>query len=108
MHVNNYTSANLLACTQFISDPFPWKRTGLARAGGERQSLRAKQGAQVRVSEDQGGKPPRGSRPGGQRPGGSRARSTKRVLSPQERESLVLRTYIVGGIGDRNYPLFNG
>ena len=61
-----------------------------------------------RVAEDQGGKPPRGSRPGGQRPGGSRARSTKRVLSPQERESLVLRTYIVGGIGDRNYPLFNG
>ena len=39
-----YKSANLLACNQFISDPFPWKRTGLARVRDERQSFRAKQG----------------------------------------------------------------
>ena len=32
-HVKNYRSANLLVRNQFISDPFPWKKTGLGRVG---------------------------------------------------------------------------
>ncbi|KAF6094865.1 hypothetical protein HJG60_011941 [Phyllostomus discolor] len=43
-HVKNYISANLVVCNQFISGSLPWKRTGLGRVGGERQSFRAKQG----------------------------------------------------------------
>ena len=96
-HVKSYRSANLLACNQFISDPFPWKETGLGRVGGERQSFRAKQGDK-RAAEDQGGQPP-----GSLRPSGLRAKSVKSAPSPpeRERESFVLRTYIVGGIGGK-------
>ena len=56
--VKNYRSAHLLARSQFISDPFPWKRMGLGRVGGERQSFRAKQG----------GRSKNGLRPGWQTP----------------------------------------
>ena len=43
-HGKNYRPANPLVCNRFISDPLPWKRMGLARVEGERQSFRAKQG----------------------------------------------------------------
>ena len=33
-HVKNYRSTNLLVCNQFISDLFPWKRTGPGRVAG--------------------------------------------------------------------------
>ena len=59
MLVKNYRSANLFACNQFISDLFPWKRTGLHREGGERQSFRAKQGGESKS----------GCRPGWRAPG---------------------------------------
>ena len=66
---------------------------------GGRQSFRAKQGSTVRVAEDQGGKEALGSL----RPSGLRAKSVKSAPSPpeRERESFVLRTYIVGGIGGK-------
>ena len=66
--------------------------------------------AEVRVAEDQGGKPLGNLRPGGQRPSGPRAKSIKSTPSPQERqsESFVLRTYIVCGIGEKSYILING
>ena len=84
MHVKNYKSATLLACSQFTSDPFPWKRTGLARVEGERQ-FQGKAGRQLRAAEDQGGKPPGGLRLGVQRSSGQRAKS---ALSPQERKQV--------------------
>ena len=40
--VTNYRSAHLLAYNQFISDPFPWKKTEPARVGGERQKQGSK------------------------------------------------------------------
>ena len=63
--------------------------------------------AKVRVAEDQGGTLPGSLRPGGQRPSGLRAKST---WSPREREreSFVLRTYTVGGRGEKSYILING
>ena len=56
----------------------------------------------VRAAEDQGGKPLGGLRPGGQRPSSPRAKSAKSNQAPKgESESFVLRTYIVGGIGEK-------
>ena len=68
--------------SKFISDPFPWKRMDLPMVGGggERHRLRAKQG----------GKSKGGRMPGWQGPGWPES---------QERESFVLRTYIVGRMG---------
>ena len=93
-HVKNYRSANLLACNQFISGPFPWKRTGLGRVGVRGKVSGQSRAAKVREAEDQGGKPPCGLRPGGPR---DSAKSTPRPQEREkERESFVLRTYIVG------------
>ena len=66
----------------------------------------------VRAAEDQGGKPRGSLRLGGQRPSGLRAERQEHP-EPQrekerERESFVLRTYIVGGRGDKGYILING
>ena len=54
-HVKNYRSANLLVCNQFISDPFPQKKTGLDRVGEvrgkvSRQSRTGKEWLKTRVS----------------------------------------------------------
>ena len=63
----------------------------------------------VRAAEDQGGKPLGGLRPGGQRPSSPRAKSAKSNQAPKgESESFVLRTYIVGGVGEKNYVLIGG
>ena len=56
-HVKNYRSANLVACNQFISDPFPWKRTGLGRVGVKGKVSGQSRVTKVRVAKDQGGKP---------------------------------------------------
>ena len=97
-NVKNYRSVYLLACKQLISDPFPWKRMGLARlgSGGEKQRFRAKQGAKIKS----------GWRPGWQAPGWPEARwleSQEHQEHPKnpERESFVLKTYTVGGIGEK-------
>ena len=63
MQVKNYRSSNLVVCSQFISDPFPWKRTGLGRVGGRVKGKVSGQStaAELRAVEDQGGKPPGGA-----------------------------------------------
>ena len=104
-HVKNYKSANLLACNQFISDPFPWKRTGLARVRDERQSFRAKQGGK---SKSGGGL--RWQAPGwpeSRWPEAQWPRSQEFPEPSRESSSFVLRTYIVGGIGEKSYILIN-
>ena len=58
-HGKNYRPANPLVCNRFISDPLPWKRMGLARVEGERQSFRAKQGGKSKSSWRPGWQAPR-------------------------------------------------
>ena len=90
MHVKNYRSANLLACNQFISDPFPWKKMGLVEWGVKGKVSRQSRVAKVRVAEDQGGKPPGGLRPVAQEPRTPQApeRETERQKKRQrDRES---------------------
>ena len=117
-HVKNYRSADLLACNQFISNPFPWKRTGLGRVGTRmelgRVGVKGKvpgqsRAAKVRVAEDQGDEPPASLRPGGQRPSGPRGKSFKNSLSPQERKRVLCTEdlTIVGGMGEKSYILIN-
>ena len=106
-HVKNYRSADLSACNQFISDPFPWKRTGLGRVGLKGKGSGQRRVAKVRAAEGQGHKHPSGLRLGIQRPSGPRAKSIKSPPSG-EMESFVLRTYTVDGIGEKSYVLING
>ena len=97
-------SANRVACDQFISGPFPRKRTELGRVGGERQSFRAKQG----------GKSKSGCRPRWQVPGQPEAgwpeaqwpRSQERQERPEPPREV--KDYIVGGMGEKSYILVNG
>ena len=92
-HVENYRSANLVACNQFIIGLFPWKRTGLGRVGVKGKVSGQSRATKVRVAEDQGGEPLGSLRTGGQRPSSPGAR--------RESKSFVLRTYIVGRIGEK-------
>ena len=62
---------------------------GEVRGKVSRQSREAK----VRAAEDQSDKPPGGLRTGGQRPSSPGAR--------RESKSFVVRTYIVGRIGEK-------
>ena len=88
MHVKNYRPANLLVCNQFISDPFPQKKTGLDRVGEVRGKVsRQSREAKVRAAEDQSDKPPGGLRTGGQRPSGPRAESQEHPKPSRERVS---------------------
>ena len=68
--------------------------------------------AKVRAAADQGGKPPGGLRLGGQRPSGPGAPEPRVPRAPGapkgDSKSFVLRTYIVGGIGEKSYILING
>ena len=71
--------------------------------------VKGKVSGQSRVAKVEGlktrGMSPGSLRPGGHRPSGPRAKSIKSSQSPRERErereSFVLRTYIVGGIGEK-------
>ena len=52
IHVKNYGSADLLACNQFISDPFPWKRMGLGRVGVKGKVPGQSRAGKVTAAED--------------------------------------------------------
>ena len=65
--------------------------------GRERQSSRAKQGGK-RTAEDQGGQPPGGLRG----PVAREPRAPRATHAPERgSKSFVLRTYIVGGMGEK-------
>ena len=82
-------SANRVACDQFISGPFPRKRTELGRVGVKGKVSEQSKAGKVRAAADHGGKSPGSLRPGGQRPSGPGAKSVKSAPSPQERSRTI-------------------